>query len=300
MVDLEQIDAFLAVVREGQFTRAATRTGLSQPALSRRIDALERDLGVTLFERGPRGAWLTAAGAALLPHAERLVAAAGDGRRAVREAGEGDTGPVTIALVGTLASTSLPDMLRRFRARHPGITLRLRTARSDEVGDLVRQGEADIGVRYFPDPSMALVSRVIGQEAVVVVAAPDHELAGAATIAPPRLGGRTWVTYPIGSGSSGEPFARLLRDALARAGIPPGEIVEIDSLTAQKRLVEAGFGLGLVPRSAIVEEHRVGSLVVLDVPDISPGAPIVTLRRRDGYLGRAAERLLAMLAGNEG
>ena len=277
----ETIEAFLAVVRDGQFTRAARRLGLSQPALSRRIESLEDDLGAMLFERGPRGARLTSAGSALLPHAERLVATIADGRRAIADHSGAVSGQVVIALVGTLASTTLPVRLRVFRDRYPGATLRLRTARSDEVSELVRQGVADVGLRYFPDPSAGLVSRVIGDEPLVVVAAPDVE------IDVTRLDGWAWVTYPVGSGASGEPFAVLLQRALIRAGIEPGETIAIDSLTAQKRLVEAGFGLALLPLSAITEERRIGSLVALDVPALTISVPIVMLTRRDGYLGQA-------------
>ncbi|HEV2529458.1 MAG TPA: substrate-binding domain-containing protein [Thermomicrobiales bacterium] len=115
---------------------------------------------------------------ALLPHAERLIATIADGRRAVADLDGRVSGQVVITLVGTLASTTLPARLRDFRERYPEATLRLRTARSDEVSELVRQGAADIGLRYFPDPSAGLVSRVIGDEPLVVVTAPGTDLAG--------------------------------------------------------------------------------------------------------------------------
>jgi DNA-binding transcriptional LysR family regulator len=101
----------------------------------------------------------------------------------------------------------------------------------------------------------------------------------------------------VGSGASGEAFAVQWQRELARIGVEPGETIVIDSLTAQKRLVEAGFGLALLPLSAIIEERRIGSLEALDVPALAISAPIVTIRRRDGYLGSAGERLLAMLTG---
>src|SRR5207249_3002646 len=94
-----------------------------------------------------------------------------DGSAAVDASQTGEEGAVALALVGTLASTSLTDRLRSFRESHPGIRLSLRTARSDEVGRLVQTGEVTLGLRYFPDPSPAIQSETIDTEELVVACA---------------------------------------------------------------------------------------------------------------------------------
>lgn len=294
-MEMIEIEAFLAVAREGQFTRAALLLHLSQPAVSRRIETLENELGVRLFERLPQGIRLTTAGEAFRPHAERIAAAATDALRAIRDLDDAASGQVAIALVGTLASTSLPRRLRAVRERFPRVLLTVRTARSDQVSQLVRQGEADIGLRYFDDPSVGLVSSPVGDEALVIVAAADSVLAGRETVRPAELATIPWVSYPIGTASSGELFARVLRRRLGLVGLEPGAIIEIDSLTAQKRLIEAGFGIGMLPLSAVEEEQRLGTLVVLSVPELQATVPIVAVHRRDGYMAPAARRLLATL-----
>jgi DNA-binding transcriptional LysR family regulator len=291
VMELIEIEAF-AIAAEGSFTRAAAVLHLSQPAISRRIDLLERDLGTPLFARVPTGARLTDAGEAFLPHAHRALAALRDGAAAVDALLVGDRGTIT------LASTRLTGRLVAFRATHPEVRLDLRTARSDEVGSLVRRGEVALGLRYFPDPSEAVVSTPVSEEGLVVVcggSSPLAELETRSIVSPAALAGQPWVSFPPDAGSSGEPFARVLGRRLATAGLSDSERVAVDSLTAQKRLIEAGFGLGLLPASAVDEELRLGSLRRLPVPAVETTVPVVLLTRRDSYLSSATSRLIAIL-----
>src|SRR5262249_13012224 len=102
-VELDHVEAFVAIVRRGGFTRAAATLHLSQPAISRRVHLLEHELGAPLFDRIRSGAALTDAGRAFLPHAEALLASRQDGIQAVSALRGGDRGTVTLAIVGTLA-----------------------------------------------------------------------------------------------------------------------------------------------------------------------------------------------------
>jgi DNA-binding transcriptional LysR family regulator len=276
-MELDHVEAFVAIVRHGGFTRASAALHLSQPAVSRRIGLLETELGAPLFERLPGGPLLTEAGRAFLPHAESLLASMRDGAEAVA-ALEGESGAVTLALVGTLASTALTVRLKRFREAHPRVDLRIRTALSAEVSALVRRGDADLGLRYHDDPE--LESEVAGEERLLPVCAPDHPLAGARSAR--QLAGERWLGFP-----SPGPLSR----ALAVAGLDGAEIVPIDSLTAQKRMVEAGFGLALLPESALDE----GALHVLDVAALRASQPIVLVRRRGAFESGAVRALRALL-----
>src|SRR5258707_994552 len=91
------------------------------------------------------------------------------------------------------------------------------------------------------------------------------------------------------------PYATALEHRLAAAGIEAAEIVRIDSLTAQKRLVEAGFGIALLIESSVQEELRLGSLEIIDAPALRGGVPVTLVRRRNGYLSRAARSLVAVI-----
>jgi DNA-binding transcriptional LysR family regulator len=286
-MELDHVEAFAAIVRHGGFTRASASLHLSQPAISRRIRLLEQELGAPLFERLSGGPLLTDAGHAFLPHAEALIASMRDGAEAVA-ALRGESGTVTLALVGTLASTKLTERLKRFRERHDQIELRIRTALSAEVSALVRRGDATLGLRYDHAPSAELVATTVYEEPMLPVCAPGHPLAGART--PKQLEGERWIAFP--PRAAPEPYASALAGRLAAAGLDGAEIVPIDSLTAQKRMVEAGFGLALLPESALDD----GTLHILDVPALRATLPVVLIRRKRAFEGGAAKALAALLS----
>jgi DNA-binding transcriptional LysR family regulator len=294
-VEIDHVEAFVAIVRRGGFTRAATALHLSQPAVSRRLDLLERELGRPLFDRTRGRATLTEAGRAFLPHAEALLASVHDGAEAVRALDRADHGTVTVAIVGTLASTKLSERLQRFRHAHPGVRLTLRTALSEEVSALVRRGDAVIGLRYFPGRASDLVAVELYREPMVTVCSPSHRLARMRRPTVKALVGEPWVSFPIRQGI-GESYLSALHERLAANGLSDAEIVPIDSLTAQKRLVEAGFGLGLLPESSVEEELRVGTLRAVPVAAMKASIPVVLVHRQRAYLSGATRALMALLA----
>src|SRR5437762_14379905 len=195
-MELDHVEAFVAIVRRGGFTRASAALHLSQPAISRRVHLLERELGAPLFERIRSGVILTDGGRAFLPHAEALLASMRDGIDAVGALRGAAQGAVTLAVVGTLASTTLTDRLRRFREAHPAIDLRLRTALSSEVSALVRRGAATLGLRHDIEPHPDLVSAKIHDEPMLPVCSPRHRLARARGVDPRALVGERWITFP--------------------------------------------------------------------------------------------------------
>jgi DNA-binding transcriptional LysR family regulator len=294
-MDIEALRTFVAIHRSGGITRAAATLFRSQPAVSRRLTLLEKELGVPLFARTAAGVVLSEAGQALLPFAETALAALKDAEDAVRAVRAEPSGPLAVALVGTLASTDLTPALRRFAAEHPAVDLRLRTATSAEVSDLVRRADVTIGLRYSADPSSDLACETLFDERRLIAAAPDHHLVGT-TVALSQLAGERWIAFPEPPGRQevSTRFARQLYDA---AGVAERDILRVDSLTAQKRLVEAGFGIALLPDSGIREELTAGTLAVLDVADVDVSAPVVVVTRAGGYLSAAARTLLRELKG---
>src|SRR5215813_1250634 len=205
-VEIDQIETFVAVVRGGGFTKAASLLHLSQPAVSRRLELLERELGAPLFERIRSGAILTEAGRTFLPHAEALLASMRDGLDSVRALNQVDRGAITLALVGTLASTTLTGCLRRFRDAHPRVELRLRTALSQEVSVLVRRGDATLGLRYGSDPHAEMQAKPIYDEPMMVVCSPRHRLGNRRRVEPSALGAERWVAFPPRNDAFYDPY----------------------------------------------------------------------------------------------
>jgi DNA-binding transcriptional LysR family regulator len=293
-MELDHVEAFIAIARKGGFTRAAAALHLSQPAISRRVRLLEHELGAPLFERIRSGVVLTEAGRLFLPAAEGLLAAMRDARDAVAGLHSADRGAVTLALVGTLASSPLTLALRTFRDRHPAVDLRLRTGLSAEVSALVRRGDASLGLRYGVDPHPELQCTPLHLEPMLPVCAPHHRLARARRVPSAALTGERWITFPSPGPRGSEPYATAIEHRLAASGVHPAEMVFIDSLTAQKRLVEAGFGVALLPASSIDEELRTGTLVRMRAPALRAAVPIVLVQRRRAYLSAAARAVVAL------
>jgi DNA-binding transcriptional LysR family regulator len=294
-VDIDQVEAFVAIVRGGGFTRAASLLHLSQPAVSRRLELLERELGAPLFERMRSGVILTEAGQTFLPHAEGLLACLRDGSESVRALQQVDRGTVTLALVGTLASTTLTGCLQRFRNAHPKVELHLRTALSQEISVLVRRGDATLGLRYGRDPHPDIQCVPIHDEPMIVVCSPGHRLARRRSVAPSALAADRWVAFPPRPGAFYDPYPWSLQNRLAAWDLNSAEIIPIDSLTAQKRMVEAGFGLALLPESSTDEELRAGTLCAMRIAGKRITIPIVLIHRQRAYLSAAARALITEL-----
>ena len=206
-----------------------------------------------------------------------------DGAEAVA-ALEGESGAVTLALVGTLASTALTARLKRFREQHPQVDLRIRTALSAEVSALVRRGDATLGLRYSRDPGARRAGRL--REPMLPCA--PRPPARARAKRRRQLAGEKWIGFP----APGE----LQRSAGERRPRRHAELVPIDSLTAQKRMVEAGLRAGAAAESALDE----GGLHVLDVSELRASQPVVLVRRRGAFESGAARALRELLAGGTG
>jgi DNA-binding transcriptional LysR family regulator len=279
-MDIDALRTFVAIARLGNFSRAAEALHRSQPAISRRVELLERELETPLFERVRGGAILTNAGSALLPYAEAALAAVKDGAEAVGTLKKGDSGRISLALVGTLANARMTEILQGYRQRHPGVRLDLQTATSQQIGELVQRGEATLGLRYRIDHRPGLVSKTVAEEELLVVGCAEHRLADGRRHRPSELAGERWVAFS--SRTSRESFAQFLERKLLAAGLEDIETIPIDSLTAQKRLVEAGFGIALLAKSAVEEEHRLGTLRILDIPALRASIQVTVVYRRNG------------------
>ncbi|MGY8664724.1 LysR family transcriptional regulator [Bradyrhizobium sp. UFLA05-109] len=290
-MDSDALDTFLTVHRRGGISNAAKALHRSQPAISRRIALLEQELGVPLFERVAGRTLLSDAGRVLIPYAERAVAAAQDAEQAIRALTKQNSGPVSLAVTGTLADSRLSEIMKGFAKANSDVTLTLRTATSAEVSDLIRRGEATLGLRYNVDRSADLACEPILTERLQVVCAPDHALAGKRVGRLAALGEQRWIAFPEIPGrreiAASHVFALFLTQGLGEVEWTP-----VDSLTAQKRLVESGFGLALLAQSHVAEEVASGTMSTIAVGDLSASHDVTVVTRRDGFLSMAARRLL--------
>ncbi|MCX6367129.1 MAG: LysR family transcriptional regulator [Armatimonadetes bacterium] len=282
-MELRQLEAFVTVARRTSFTRAAGELHLTQPAVTRQIAALEAELGALLFDRLGKSIQLTGAGETLLGYAEHILRLTDEAQDALEELAAGRVGRIAIGAASTLATYVLPPLLTQFRQEHPGIELSLRTGLSARVRELVLSGVVDIGlVTTEGEPAEqegVLVSESLGIYETVLAVPPGHKLATQATATVTELTGE-----PLLAMTAGTNLRTYAEHVLADAGVAASVTMELDSVEAIKRMVEAGLGVSLLPRVAIATEVAAGRLVALTLTGIPlPERHIVVLRRRDKH-----------------
>ena len=258
-MDLRQLRQFVAVAEHLHFGRAAQALSMAQPPLSRTIRALEQELGVALFERSKRRVLLAGAGRALLPEAKSVLAAASRLADTARGATAGEQGELALSFVSIVDYSFLPDLLRRFTKRFPGVRVDLSEATSDVQLAELRAGRSDCGILLGPvvaddhDPGGAaragagLVYRALLSESMVLALPATHARAGpGAPIALKTLAGEAFICSP-------RHVAPRLYDAIigacAAAGFSPRIVQEAIQMQTIISLVSAGMGVALVPES---------------------------------------------------
>ncbi|MBL8926225.1 MAG: LysR family transcriptional regulator [Pseudonocardia sp.] len=244
-MEIRWLEAFVAVAEELHFGRAAARLRLAQSPLSQTIRKLERELGVTLFDRSTRSVALTPAGQALLPHAHRVFEELELGRQATGAASGVFYGTVDIGFAGALNHLTLPPLTRAVRHRYPDVTLNLvgRVMTRDGVAR-VERGALDLAFVALPlDPSPVVRTRLIAREPLGVVLPVDHRLAGEPVVDLADLADDGFVTTPVAVGSGLQEAG--LR-ACVNAGFRPRIVQEITDPFMILTLVAAGVGVALV------------------------------------------------------
>jgi DNA-binding transcriptional LysR family regulator len=293
---LPQIEAFLEVARRQNLSRAAEALFVSQPTLTARLQSLEATLGEQLFIRTRRGMRLTEAGDAFLPYAEHAVAALADGRERLAELRRGVAGRLVLGAPPTVSTYTLPALLARFSATHPGVRLAVKTGTSEEILDMVLHDQVQLGIiRALANQEIETIP--LYTDTLVLIAGPGHRLARSSTGRQARmadLAGEVLVLF--GRSSS---YLEFTTATFRQAGVLPGSVLELDNIEAAKKMVERGLGVSLVPASTVAGELAAGTLARIELVDAAPARrQIVAVRRRDaGPPSGAAALFLDMLTG---
>jgi len=289
-VDLESLRSFYHVARERSFSRAAKLLHVSQPAVSVRIRTLEEELGERLFDRARSGVALTEAGAVLHASAEKIFGDVQEALTRLEELKEGGLGRVRVGCSDTVSLFLLPPALAKFRRRYPGAEITIRNAHTAELLDLLVRGELDFCIVSAP-PSLdrRLESRFLFREPYVLAGAKSDPLFRRGHVSLKSLDGRAMVALEKGTVARAS-VDRALRDA----GVTPKVVLETGNIEVQKRYVAIGFGVALVPQSAVSDADR---RRLLTRPLVEPGLErtVVAVVPKERYVPRPAQALLELL-----
>lgn len=248
-MELTPLRQFLAIAREQHMTRAAQRLGVTQPALSSAMKRLEAELGTPLFHRTGHGVELTAAGTALQRHAEEAVNAADAGERAVRELLGLEQGAIAVGGGATATGHILPGVVHTFREQYPDIRFSVREASSRAVAEAVLAGQLDLGV--ITEPTL-----IPGGNDLMSVAAFHDELRLIVPKGHPLEGRRSFrwrdvVNEPFVAFEAGSAVRRVIDDAALAAGVTLDAVMELRSIDAIRRMVDARVGLAFISQFAL-------------------------------------------------
>lgn len=275
---LRQLKVFEAVARHLSFSRAAEELHLTQPAVSMQVRSLEEEAGLPLTEQVGKKIFLTTAGEEVARHA-RLIAqalqAAGESLAAIKGV---RGGRLVIGVVST-AKYFAPRLLASFRRLHPEVELILKVHNRETIVGLLADNQIDLAIMGTPPRELETVSEVFADHPLVIIAAPDHGLAGRQSIPATELEAETFLVREPGSGT------RIAMERyLVAQGVALRHSFEMSSNETIKQAVMAGMGIAFISRNTISLEEEVGRLICLDVA----GTPVM----RQWHVVRRQEKLL--------
>jgi len=283
-MDIANLRAFVAVAKAASFSAAAEHLHLTQPAVSKRVSALEAELDIRLFDRLGRRVLLTEAGRTLLPRALRILAELEDSRRALGNLSGQVAGLLTVATSHHISLHRLPPVLRRFTSRYPQVQLDIRFLDSEQACAAVAAGDVEVAIVTLPlAPEPPLATLPVWLDQLVVVVSRDHPLMAVKRVAPDLL--RAYPAILPGELT----FTRNIIDHVFERQ-PLNVAFSTNYLETIKMMVAVGLGWSLLPRTMLDAE-----LVTLELEGFEVRRTLGAVRHVERTLSNAGQALLRVL-----
>lgn len=286
-MDTAALRAFLAVAKAQSFSNAATQLHLTQPAVSKRIAALESELRAKLFDRVGKKISLTEAGRALLPRAQHILDEVADSRRMLSNLSGRVSGKLSIGTSHHIGLHRLPPVLRAYHAAHPDVELDLRFMDSEAACTAVARGELELGIVTLPlEPDKKLIVTPIWDDPLGIIVAPHHPLAKLRSVR-----AETLTQYPAILPGKGTYTREILERAFAPLGIPVPAKMSTNYLETIKMLVLIGLGWSVLPLSMVHGKE----LRVLKLPGLKLQRTLGLVQHRARTPSNAATAMVELL-----
>jgi DNA-binding transcriptional LysR family regulator len=255
-ITFKQVEAFLAVARTLSFSQAAERVHLSQPALSANIRRLEETIGARLFDRDTRTVTLSVVGREFVDIAAGLQDHVDHGLTRMKEIVAGQHGQLNIAVAPSVAASSLPKILTRYRAEHPGIRLTIHDELSNTCAEMVRSGLADIALMPSRPEADDLVQQTLFRDPIVVLCAANHPLARKNNIGWPHI-----IASDLIVRSNDSSVRQLIDSQYLQHGAILRPAYEVNHVLTALGMIAAGLGIGVMP-STLLQSVNTNGMVV--------------------------------------
>jgi DNA-binding transcriptional LysR family regulator len=285
-VDLFQMETFLAVAREGSFSKAAKKLYRTQPAISQTIRKLEEEIGEALFDRSSREGLLTDAGKVLEEYAQRLLNMRTEALAAVGELRQLERGHLSIGANEVTCLYLLP-MLDKFRDRCPMVSIAVQRSLASHIPEELMNRSIELGLITYKVDQPQLRSVVIYRDELVFVMPPTHPLAGAGQLSITQLGAEVFVAHNVPS-----PYRAKVIDTFKHKNVPLHMHVELPTVEAIKKFVARERGLALLPGISVEDEIARGELASAKVKELAFERKVRIVYRRNSALSHAARAFL--------
>jgi LysR family transcriptional regulator, nitrogen assimilation regulatory protein len=289
-MDIRQLRYFTRIAEAGSFLRAAQALGVSQPALTRQVTALETDIGSVLLARTVRGVQLTEAGARLLTHARTILAAVERARSELIEAKGTPQGSASVALSPAVSAQLVAPLVRQFRSLYPDVMLRIVEGFSGNIHEWLTSGRVDLGVLYYAAQRNSLVNEVLAEEDLFLVG-PGRDprwSAVKATVA-------DLAQFPLILPSDPHGLRSIVEAAAAKRQIALRIVMEVDSVIAARELAQSGEGYAILPFGCIDREVKQRLLRATRVSNPRLAQPLVLASFAERPLSLAARELARLI-----
>ena len=285
-MDINQLEVLVTVAREKSFSRAAELLGRTQPAISQSIRRLEDDLGEKLFDRSSKDGTLTQEGEVLLEYARQMLNLRHEAKTAVREVRNLHTGRVTLSANEHTVFYLLP-VIAEFAKRHPMIKIEVKRGVASRIPKEITARDVELGVISFKPTDKSLHSLTVMTDELQLIVGSGHRLAGAKSVSISALAGETFIAHNAPS-----PYRQKVIETFEKYRTPLNISIELPSLEAIKRMVEAGSGVALVPKLAARSVVAAGQLLGLSVREMKLERKLNIVYKKNSPLSYAAREFL--------
>lgn len=289
-MNLSQLKAFLAVAQDRSFSRAAEKLYLTQPAVSKQIQALEEGLGMRLFDRVGRSILLTQAGNILHDHAHIAFQTLEEARETINQLRGLQRGHLRISAASTIGTYMLPQPLGELKAQFPGIEISLAITNKARVVQQVLSHEVELGFVGPPVEPAELEMEEYLLDELVLIMAPTHRLAREESVGVAELVEEVFILREQGSGTR-----EIMEEELGRVRVSLKKAMELGSTEAIKQAVAANLGVSIVSKFAISLEILQGRLAVARLPELNLRRQLFVIHHGGRTLSPAAQEFCSLL-----
>jgi DNA-binding transcriptional LysR family regulator len=287
-MDFDQLRSFVEVARLKNFSRAAGKLGLTQPAISTQIRQLEDEFGVRLFDRIGKKVFLTQPGLLLLDHAGKILNVQKEALEALRDLMPDPAGHLMLGATEASCLYLLPKVFAAFKKKHPEVKITIYRNFTTKIVQKLQEDSLDLGFVSLPIDVKEIATIPLFQERVDVAMPPDHPLASQRSVTVAEIARYPWI-FPRASRTR-----EMLDELFRAAGTPVHVTMELSGVETIKRFVSIGLGISLLSRSYASAEVKAGLLTLVPLAEPHLKRELGLAYRTDRYLSRSTQAFIEM------